>query len=77
MNNVIELSENSVQILDRSNLTETSIVVVKVDVSSMPAHRAQIFMQDIATAFREKMAPAEVMVVPLTFDIAVYEREAQ
>jgi hypothetical protein len=75
MSNVIELSENSIQILDVQKLTDRHVMIVKVDVGNLPPSKAMDFMECIRVAFSEKVAPAELIVMPLTNEINVFEKD--
>jgi hypothetical protein len=74
MTHTIELSENSIQILDKQELTDRHIMVIKVGVGNMPAHKAMQYMEDIRKAFADKVAPAELVIMPLENIIEVFER---
>lgn len=74
MTHTIELSENSIQILDKQELTDRHIMVIKVAVSGMPAHKAMEYMKDIRKAFADKVAPAELIIMPLENTIEVFKK---
>jgi hypothetical protein len=74
MTHTIELSENSIQILDKQELTDRHIMVIKVGVGNMPAHKAMQYMEDIRKTFADKVAPAELIIMPLENTIEVFEK---
>lgn len=74
MTQTIELSENSIQILDKQELTDRHIMIIKVGVGDMPAHKAMKYMEDIRTAFADKVAPAELIIMPAENTIEVFEK---
>ena len=74
MTHTIELSENSIQILDKQELTDRHIMVIKVDIDNLPSHRAMQYMERIKTTFAEKVAPAELVIMPLQNTIEVFEK---
>ena len=75
MTYTIELSKNSIQNLDKQELTDRHIILVKVDVKDMPAHKAIKFMRDISKEFADKVAPAEIIVMPLEKTIEVFAKK--
>lgn len=74
MTQTIELSENSIQILDKQELTDRHIMIVKVDTGNMPAHKAKEYMDNIKDAFADKVAPAALAIMPLQNTIEVFEK---
>ena len=75
MTHTIELSENSIQILDKQELTDRHIMVIKVDIDNLPSHKAMEYMERIKTAFADKVAPAELVIMPLQNTIEVFEKD--
>lgn len=75
MNKTIELSENSIQILDKQELTDKHIVIIRVDVGNLPTHKATEYLKYIKTAFVNKVAPAEIIVMSSKNTVEVFERE--
>ena len=75
MNKTIELSENSIQILDKQELTDKHIVIIRVDVGNLPTHKATEYLNDIKTAFVNKVVPAELIVMSSKNTVEVFKRE--
>jgi hypothetical protein len=69
----IELSENSIQILDKQQLTENSILIVKVDVGNMPARHAMEYMENIKTTFAKHVEPANLVIMSNKTSIELLE----
>ena len=75
MTAMIDLNKHSVQILEKQQLTDRSVVIVKVDCGNMPAHRAKEYMENVKKTFEKVVEPAHTMVVPHTFSIQILEKE--
>ena len=74
MTHTIELSENSIQILDKQELTDRHVMIIKVDIDNLPSHKAMEYMERIKTAFADKVAPAELIVMSSKNTVEVFER---
>lgn len=72
----IELSENSIQIVNKQNLTENSVIVVKVDVGSLPLHKATEYMDNIKGAFKDIIGAAKLVVMSNKHDLSIVETTA-
>jgi hypothetical protein len=75
MTQIIELSENSVQILNKQQLTENNIVVFKVDTGNMPIHKAQEYLQNFKDSITGSCAPADVWVMSNKVDVSIIEKQ--
>lgn len=75
MTQTIELSENSIQILDKQHLTDKHIMFIKVGLGNMPRHKAQEYMEGIRLAFADKVAPAELIIIPSENSVEVFEKD--
>lgn len=62
MSHTIELSENSIKILNRQDLTEDSIVFVEVDTSYMPPSRASEWCDRLRETFEPIVSPAKLVI---------------
>ena len=58
----IELSENSIQVLNATQFTSDHVLLVNVDTGNMPAHSARAYMTSIKDAFKEVIGDAKVIV---------------
>ena len=67
----IELSENSVQILNKQELDENSVVFVSVDIGHMAAARAHEYMVRIKEEMVKILAPAKVVIHAENLHISV------
>lgn len=75
MNSKIELSENSIQILKKTDITPDSVVLVKVDTSMMSRAKADEYMKGILDVFKEKLNHVNILVIPNVIeDISVIEK---
>jgi hypothetical protein len=70
---VIELSENSVQIIKKHELTADSVLIVRVDVPDMPKHRSEKYMQDISKAFSDIFKTNKILVISKNISIDVID----
>jgi len=59
---LVEITENSIQILNKQQLTKDSIVFVQVDVLHMPRSRAEEFMKSVRDELTKFVSPAKVVV---------------
>lgn len=75
MTQTIELSENSIQILDKQDLTDKHIMIIKVDVGNLPSNRATEYMESIKNAFKDRVAPAELIIMPQNNTVEVFVKE--
>jgi hypothetical protein len=75
MTQTIELSENSIQILDKQELTDRHIMIIKVDVGNLPAHKAMEYMEYIKDSFKDKVSPAELIIMPKDNTVEVFVKE--
>jgi hypothetical protein len=75
MTQIIELSENSVQILNKQQLTENNIVVFKVDTGNMPIHKAQEYLQNFKDNIVGSCSPASVWVMSNKVDVSIIEKQ--
>ena len=74
MTNKIELSENSIQILNKQELTDKHIMIVKIDIGNLPTHKAIEYMENIKSVFADKIKPAELIIMPSSSTVEVYEK---
>lgn len=58
----IELSENSIQVLNAKQLTSDHVLLVNVDTGNMPAQKADAYMQSVRDAFKAVLGDAKVIV---------------
>lgn len=70
----IELSENSVTILDHQELTDRHILFIKVDIDGLSASKAKKYMEDVQVAFAKTVEPATLIVAPLGTELELYKK---
>lgn len=75
MTQTIELSENSIQILNKQVLTDRHIMIIKVDVGNLPSHRATEYMESIKNTFKDRVAPAELIIMPKDNTVELFVKE--
>ena len=61
--------------MDKQELSDRHIMVIKVDIDNLPSHKAMEYMERIKTAFADKVAPAELVIMPLQNTIEVFEKD--
>lgn len=71
---MIELTENSIQLLNKQNITKDTIVVIKVDVGNLPKHLSEQHMVNIKNSFSDVLFPAKLIIMPIQNTIEIYEK---
>lgn len=72
----IELSENSIKILDKQILTDRQLILVSVDVSGMPHKIAVDYLRCVTEAFAVHVHPAQVLVHPKGVEVSIIENQS-
>ena len=70
----IELSENSIKILDTHQLTDRHKLLVSVDIGNMSYDQAAEYLATVTEAFKSVVDPASVLVYPDSIDVTLIER---
>lgn len=73
MPTTIELSEGSIQILDKQELTDRHVMFIKVDCGNLPFSRQVEYLEQIKEAFKDVAGTARVVIMPKTTEITVFE----
>ena len=72
----IELSENSIKILDKQILSDRQLILVSVDVSGMEYKIAEAYLTAVTNKFAEHVKPAQVLVHPKGVEVSIIENQS-